>query len=143
MDIEAFLDQITAPDVVLRITQRTGHSESAVNKLLATFAGEAREGIDIARRGIDPTKRSIEIGAGIGLVSLFFASQGYPITALEPIAEGYEFFDVAREEILKKFPDVDLKVITNSAEELNRHQHGKFDFVFSTNVLGSRLIQIQ
>lgn len=106
--------------------------------LFDTYAGEAIFGRtlihdDLLRVGRGA--RILEIGAGALLLSCQLAREGYRVTALEPIGDGFSHFDRMRHLVcecaraLNCLPDL----ISDSAENLSAADC--FDFAFSINVM--------
>ena len=79
--------------------------------------------------------RILEVGAGLGLLSIFLHKRGHSVVALEPSTLAFDFFHLAKEEIKKRVGKDDLpRMIDKSAEQLTI-EDGEFDFIFSINVM--------
>ena len=76
----------------------------------------------------------LEVGAGLGIVSCFLASRERNITSLEPGGVGFEenrvFATLVHSHLKSNHQHLPLLI-----EEVSQDQHGKFDFIFSSNVI--------
>jgi len=106
--------------------------------ILGIYAGEARFG----RRYIADNlsclplgARVLEVGAGSLLLSCQLAREGFIVTALEPLEQGFTHFARLRELILECADKlgINLDVLDQKAEDLE--SSGIYDFVFSINVM--------
>lgn len=106
--------------------------------LFNTYAAEAlfgRSYIDIELRQLPKAARILEIGAGSLLLSCQLVREGFRVTALEPIGEGFSHFNRMRALVLEaaKSSNCHPHTINTSAESLN--EIDCFDFAFSVNVM--------
>jgi SAM-dependent methyltransferase len=77
---------------------------------------------------------AVEIGSGVGLLSLFASTEVKNITSLEPESAGFSAMGQFRERILSEWCEDGIPVFKNSF--LDDLPHGKkFDFIYSVNVL--------
>jgi 2-polyprenyl-3-methyl-5-hydroxy-6-metoxy-1,4-benzoquinol methylase len=129
-----FLDRFRDPALAATIAKQSGEPVAHVDAKLATYLNEATLGCQVAERVLRPGARVLEIGAGLGFVSLFLRSEGYDVVALEPVNVGFGFFAAAQPAVRAAAADVDLDVLEIGVEELSA-QHGRFDAVFSVHVL--------
>ena len=106
-----------------------------LGRLLNTYITEGRVALSMIEPCLSKSIRILEVGAGLCILSLFLRSRGYNITALEPGAGGFSFFDEIRMAILSANPAVDLLVLEIAAQDLDPDTHGHFDLIFSNNVL--------
>lgn len=76
----------------------------------------------------------VEIGSGVGLLSLFASTEVTKITSLEPESAGFNVMGQFREKILGEWREDSIPVFKNSF--LHDLPHGKkFDFIYCINVL--------
>jgi hypothetical protein len=106
--------------------------------LFETYAGEAAFGrtlIDSDLLKLPVNARILEVGAGSLILSCQLAKEGYRITALEPIGEGFSHFEELRSMILDqaKLSGYEPRLINILAEELT--ESSQYDFAFSINVM--------
>ena len=76
----------------------------------------------------------VEIGSGVGLLSLFASTEVTKITSLEPESAGFNAMGQFRKKILGEWREDSIPVFKNSF--LHDLPHGrKFDFIYCINVL--------
>jgi len=103
--------------------------------MFETYANESRVTLSMISQYLHPEKTMLEVGAGFCLTSLFLKAEGYRITALEPALGGFGIFERLKEAILEHYASVGLPVIHEAAQQLDAVQHGRFDLIFSNNVI--------
>jgi 2-polyprenyl-3-methyl-5-hydroxy-6-metoxy-1,4-benzoquinol methylase len=130
-----FLDRFRDPALAATIAKQTGEALVDVDAKLARYRNEATQGWRVASRVLQPGARVLEIGAGLGFVSLFLRNEGYDVVALEPVNPGFGFFAAAQPVVRAAAADIDLEGIAIGVEALSPQQHGRFDVIFSANVL--------
>lgn len=110
-------------------------------ELLALFDIYAEEAI-FGRRYIDsdlacvrPGGRILEIGAGSLLLSCQLVREGFDVTALEPIGDGFSHFGQMRQLVLGAAHSQGCcpKILDRPAEALDAAN--RFDYAFSVNVM--------
>ncbi len=106
--------------------------------LFDIYAAEARFGrqyIATDLQGMGPGARILEVGAGSLLLSCQLKIEGYDITALEPIGNGFSHFDRMRQMVLNKALSLGCNptILALPAESLTANN--QFDYVFSVNVM--------
>jgi SAM-dependent methyltransferase len=106
--------------------------------LFSIFSEEASEGLKWLEPSLKkryPGDQLLEVGGGLMLLSCQLVRQGFSVTVVEPIAEGFSDFTELQEFILEYANEVDIapKIITKPIEELN--EDSKFDLAFSINVM--------
>ena len=106
--------------------------------LFGTFAQEAR----VARAWLEPSLRRIakgaailEVGAGLMLLSCQLAKEGFAVSALEPVGEGFASFSQLQEIVLRhaRAQGFGPEVLPIPVERLDRPSG--FDFAYSINVM--------
>ena len=76
----------------------------------------------------------LEVGAGAGLFSSFLQLHGYRVCALEPAAQAFEYsHDLCRR--LQRIFGITLNQLQLEGRGLDPAVHGKFDVIFSVNVV--------
>ena len=133
--LNVFLDQIPFDTIALQVASKTGRPADEISSLLSTYANESAVSLDLVIGKLAPTKRILEVGAGLCLLSLFLKQQGYNVIALEPALGGYGIFEQTKDAILEHFSALELEVLTLPAQQLNKPEHGSFDLIFSNNVI--------
>ena len=118
--------------IALKLDTELAEVETWLNEYLD---GELRLGAELALRKAKKGQRILEVGAGMGLVSIYLKLCGHDIRAIEPLGQSFDFFGVAHDEILKLFPTIDFELWRIPADKLLKEKHGTFDFIFSIHVL--------
>ena len=126
-------------------------NESALNALIEsqpesfkqvvrTYVGEAKFFFallshDLAQR--EDVQNIVEVGAGIGLLSLLLAEQGYSVVAFEPEAAGFGEMRRIRDFILKSWsgPLPDVQFVYGYLTESHHDGSCLADFGFAINVI--------
>jgi len=108
---------------------------------IESLKAEARFGLKLIHQHLKENMRVLEVGSGSGLLASFLASQNIEITALEPGLGGFSI-NVLLSQELKKYLSTNSPNIQNNltqiyipSQELKAKEHGKFDLIYSINVL--------
>ncbi|MFN0315734.1 MAG: methyltransferase domain-containing protein, partial [Burkholderiales bacterium] len=100
-----------------------------------TSLGEAAIGLRLLD-GIDLTgKRVLEVGAGIGIVSLVLHRSGVEVVAIEPGLGGFDQNAVIGVCLRERLKTPNFPYLSIGAADLRPEIHGLFDVQFSVNVL--------
>ncbi len=106
--------------------------------ILTMYEGEARFGreyiaADLAE--LEHGAKVLEVGAGCTLLSCQLVREGFQVTALEPIGDGFSHFDKLRALVLKKaeLSGYVPRLLTHCAEDLVVVDY--FEYAFSVNVM--------
>lgn len=125
-------------DWLLDVRGHVSQKAPELLSLLDVYAGEARFG----RQLIDPDLMKLpqhavllEVGAGSLLLSCQLVSEGFVVTALEPVGSGFLHFERLRELVLDRAQLHGLlpRLLNHSAEELADSCY--YDYAFSINVM--------
>ncbi|MEM8653087.1 MAG: class I SAM-dependent methyltransferase, partial [Pseudomonadota bacterium] len=107
-----------------------------VKRLTDIYFGEMLHGYRFLETRMPGGKlRILEVGAGLGLISIFLHRRGHEVVALEPAGLGFDFFEATKKEIWKIAGTDTPKLAEKPAEELSPESDGLFDFSFSINVM--------
>jgi 2-polyprenyl-3-methyl-5-hydroxy-6-metoxy-1,4-benzoquinol methylase len=106
--------------------------------LLDVYLGEARFGRQFIAADLmmlSPGAAVLEVGAGSLLLSCQLVSEGFKVTALEPIGSGFSHFGRMRELVLNRAEAHGFlpRVLNQKAEELV--ESSCYDYAFSINVM--------
>lgn len=106
--------------------------------LFETYANEARFGrewLEKSLQKLKPGDEILEIGAGMMLLACQLKSEGYAITALEPVAEGFSHFHQLQQLVLGYAGKQGLlpDLLRMTGEEL--HAKDRFALIYSLNVM--------
>lgn len=113
-------------------------AEPSLGEIFETYAAEAKFGrsfIEADLKQLQVGACILEVGAGSMILSCQLASEGYEITSLEPIGEGFSHFSQLRLIVLDQASKLGHcpKLISIPAEEIT--DKSKYDFAFSINVM--------
>ncbi|MCK1313397.1 class I SAM-dependent methyltransferase [Bradyrhizobium sp. 23] len=134
-DLAAFLSRFESDTFVLAAAEKVGFAPGQCRFLIEMFANEARTYTPIVEQRIKPDMKVLEIGSGLGFVSLWLARRNVNVKQLEPTAGPFDVFAKLATEIAACSGRVPPDRLTIGAEDLDPAQHGTFDFLFSFNVL--------
>jgi SAM-dependent methyltransferase len=127
---EEYLGWLTSEPVVDGMIRRTGLPRDTIRQLLHMSVGEARFGCEAIISRLPVSGRILEIGCGPGILTAYLRERGYDVTGLEPY--GYHIFPCVQA-VLRE--SCDVRILQIPAEALDPERHGRFDFIFSINVL--------
>jgi 2-polyprenyl-3-methyl-5-hydroxy-6-metoxy-1,4-benzoquinol methylase len=119
----------------LAFAEATGVSRDRIVSLLSDYIAEVGIGISTLQ-GVDVHgKRLLEIGSGLGLLSITLQQAGCDITALEPGTNGFD--DNARlgAAVRSWLGAENLPMLDIEVAPLDPQLHGRFEVIFSVNVL--------
>lgn len=120
----------------LSVLVQRDHSHLA--DLFATYAREAvfgRAWLDESLRRLRPGSRVLEVGAGSMLLSCQLCREGFDVTAVEPVGEGFSSFAELQRLVLNFMKERGGTpiLLPIAIEALVIEQ--KFDFIYSINVM--------
>lgn len=119
-------------EVASIIADRAGIDPRAAADQLRRYVNESYIALELVIDELRSGMRILEIGSGIGLFSAFLSSVGFDIVELEPVGGGFEFIGAARETLSGRTKALHLDI---GVDDLTPDQHGRFDLVYSLNVL--------
>lgn len=118
------------------------HAQQNLEEKVTTYEGEFLFTVAmLERRGLItlPHQRFLDVGAGVGLVSLFLASQGHTVVAVEPSATGFGFMSQLQEAAIEGYKAAGFSqlpsFINEPIEDITELEEESFDVAFSANVL--------
>ena len=132
VQLDEFLSALPWTDLTAAARPFFNHDQQRAERFLQTLQAEARLGLRLIRPELRPGIRVLEVGAGMGLLSSFLASQAVDVTALEPGLGGFGVSASLASAMagLPGFPNP--KRLDVPAQNL---EGGPFDLIFSINVL--------
>jgi 2-polyprenyl-3-methyl-5-hydroxy-6-metoxy-1,4-benzoquinol methylase len=123
------------PMLLQRLTEVSGVPQDLVARRIELAIGESAQTLRLlAGIEISASARLLEVGAGLGVASHFLASIGHDVTALEPGGLGFELHSVLAG-ALRTVHGRTASELGITAEALSPEEHGRFDLVFSNNVI--------
>lgn len=135
--LRSWLDALDTEAIVTDVMRSTGATDrAAVRARVETFANEAFTGLTLLEPILDGTSgRILEIGSGGGFLARHLRAEGLDVTGVEPSSEAGFSFMRALDAAVAAQTHVDLPVLTISADALDPAVHGRFDLIYSVNVL--------
>lgn len=133
--LAALLQEIAADDFHERCALANDLPQEEVARRISIYTGEITTGLTLLDDMDLSGKRILEVGAGLGLLSIHLKQQGYDVTALEPGSGGFDFNATTGKLIRDQIGVQNLPVWDCPAEDLSPDAHGYFDVIFSSNVL--------
>ncbi|MBV9549409.1 MAG: methyltransferase domain-containing protein [Alphaproteobacteria bacterium] len=102
---------------------------------LRTLVAEAHLGLNLLHwAGFRDGMRVLEVGAGAGFLTAFLQASGVNLTAIEPVAQGFDITLAARTTVAQATGSAP-SILTLEARQLDAAHHGLFDLIFSVNVV--------
>jgi len=133
--LTSLLQEISTNAFQQRCASANKLSLEDVARRIDIYTGEIATGLALLDGLELHGKRILEVGAGLGLLSIHLKQQGFDVTALEPGSGGFDFNATTGKLIRDQAGVDDLPVWDCPAEDLSPDTHGQFDVIFSSNVL--------
>ncbi len=104
---------------------------------LNSYLNEAQVGLDLIKPHLTGGQRILEVGAGVGVLTAYLKSLGYEVFGIEPGEEGgFGFMPAMSVAISEALPlRIRPELLPLRAEQLEPGVHGRFDLIFSVNVM--------
>lgn len=130
LDVDALVDEVVrAADAADR---------AAARARIETYLNEAAVGLATLESALDADpRRLLEIGSGIGVLLRFLGGEGFEIVGIEPSSGGgFDFMETLGAAIETQRPlPPNARLLRLRVEELDPAEHGRFDLVYSINVI--------
>lgn len=132
--LEGLRASLLDPAFVAAAGVAVGLTASEMGERLAMSIEEADHALTVLGARAIPEGRMLEIGSGPGILAAALRTAGVDVTTLEPGGRGIEINRALAHIVMDRLcvhgPHLEI-----TAEELDPREHGRFDFVFSHNVL--------
>lgn len=130
-----FLAAVAAPECIDWCAERVGVEREIVARKVRDYVGEVPVALSLLDGVPLDGRRILDVSAGIGLATFFLRRIGCDAVALEPGGIGFE----VNHELFLALRDYldckDVVLLSIGAEALDPDRHGRFDVMFSANVL--------
>lgn len=133
--LDELRDRLLGTEFLSYCAERLGHPREELKERLVTAFGEAVVGLELLQGTELAGKRVLEVGAGLGLVSMVLRGLGAEMTAIEPGAGGFDLNARLGTCVRDWLAIEGFEVLDLAAERLQPQEHGAFDLIFSVNVL--------
>lgn len=131
--LESYIAGIDVDRIAESLAAELGWERSVARNHLVTHIAEVRVALRVVGPAINADLRVLEVGSGIGLFAAFLKSLDIDVTELEPVGAGFQFIGEARASLaFYTRPSAHLDI---GVEQLQPAVHGRFDLIFSINVL--------
>ncbi|MGI9350696.1 MAG: class I SAM-dependent methyltransferase [Rhizobiaceae bacterium] len=135
-DFEEFILAFDNPKFRAAACELSDESEEFVQTSLDTYFSEMRFGYSFLNEHLPAGKlRILEVGAGLGLLSIYLHKHGHDVVALEPAGLSFGLFAVTKNLIWNGEKATLPDLLEKTAEQLDQESDGEFDFIFSINVM--------
>jgi 2-polyprenyl-3-methyl-5-hydroxy-6-metoxy-1,4-benzoquinol methylase len=131
--LEKYLAQFVGSSLIEELSRRTEIPRDRIGDTLRLYIAEARFGYGMISPRLPLDGRILEVGSGLGILSGYLKLQGYEVTLLEPCANGFDMFARMLSVLVEN--GCSPPALCIKAEELCPEKHGRYDFIFSVNVL--------
>ena len=138
----AFIARVCDAAAVDAAARASNCSPAEVRSFLDIYSGEAVVGLRLVGPLLKPGQRVLEIGSGVGLLAGFLAEEGAAITGIEPGLAGFGFMPALADAIATRVRPPGPDALALSVTDLEPERHGRFDLIYSTNVL-EHVIEIE
>ncbi len=131
------LEALTSEALIAAVATRADRAPVVVAKAVADIRSEAELALALLR-SLGPLAadlRLLEVGAGAGVVAGVLHAAGARLVAIEPLIGGFDLFAVVRDELTERWPAAAAPIDRRAAVELDPARDGRFDVIFSVNVL--------
>ncbi len=115
--------------------RETGIAAARMQYLLHAYTGTITEGIALLAPYDLRDKRVLEVGAGIGALTFYLRQRGVDAIALEPGGIGFDEVADVGQALRSWLGESATSIIDVPVERLSPEIQGKFDLIFSVNVV--------
>ncbi len=133
--IEGLRQQLSSEAFLSFAASECGLLPERIAQIVADYTAEVAMGARVLDGIPLAGRRILEVGAGLGLLSILLKRSGCAITALEPGANGFDANAKLGAAVLKWLHAEDLPVLGVEADQIDPALNGSFDVIFSINVL--------
>ena len=128
--------RLAREDHVSKLARTCNLPVDRIRLLLDTYCNEARVGLALIEPNLRVGMRVLEVGSGIGLLGSILAQNDIDVVGIEPGAAGFGFMPelaaIIASDMKRQKSFVALPI---GVAQLDEAVHGRFDFIFSINVL--------
>jgi 2-polyprenyl-3-methyl-5-hydroxy-6-metoxy-1,4-benzoquinol methylase len=128
-------ERLRSPEFLTFASAKSGMDYDRLRQLVAQYTAEVASGLSVLAGAELAGKRILEVGAGIGVLSIALAQGGHNITALEPGTNGFDVNARVGAAVREWLAAEDLPMLDIEVDRLEPARHGEFDLIFSVNVL--------
>lgn len=133
--LAAYTKLLRSDEFLKYMQGRINYDISKIKQQYFNYIEEAEFGVKLLSRFNVEGKRILEIGSGAGILTSWMLLNGADITGIEPSALGFDFHNDIFSAIWDYFKLPADRIHDVIAEELDVNKLGKFDVIFSINVM--------
>jgi 2-polyprenyl-3-methyl-5-hydroxy-6-metoxy-1,4-benzoquinol methylase len=104
-------------------------------KFVTQSVEEAALTLELIAPYLDPSKRLLEVGAGSGVLSCFLIRSGFDLVAVDPGGDTFSHNEILFATLAERLSVSPGRIVRKPVEALDPAVIGRFDFIFSNNVL--------
>lgn len=135
-EFREMLSQFQNAEFIKVVSEKANSSFDDVELLLSRYVGEMVHGYRFLESHLPTGKlRILEVGAGLGLLSIYLQRLGHDVVAIEPAGAAFNIFNATKQEICQRVGGQLPVFLDIQAQDLDTAIHGAFDFSFSVNVM--------
>jgi len=133
--LSEFTQQLISKEFVDFLQSRIDYSFETIRDDYNDYIEQAEFGLRLLSKLDLENKRILEIGSGIGVLTAWLLMNDADVIGIEPSALGFHFHQDVFTAIWDYFQLPKDKVFDKTAEEIEEDDLGKFDLIFSVNVI--------
>jgi 2-polyprenyl-3-methyl-5-hydroxy-6-metoxy-1,4-benzoquinol methylase len=132
--MKAFANELTSDALIDYIKSRITYQWEEISKQYFSYVEEALFGMRLLSK-FTLQGRILEVGSGPGMLVAWLHRNGVQITGIEPSEIGFEFNLQIQNAIWDYYKLPGNLILDMVAEDLDAAVHGKFDLIYSINVI--------
>lgn len=132
--LKQYAGQLRSDEFIKYIQSRITYQWEDISKQYYDYIEEAIFGMRLLSK-FTLNGRLLEIGSGPGMLTAWLYMNGVDVVGIEPSELGFEFNIQLQKAIWDYFKLPEIIIVDIVAEKLDPVVHGKFDLIFSVNVM--------
>ena len=133
--LETFTKQLQSETFISFLQNRIAYPVSDIRQEYYNYIEQAAFGVQLLSRFDLTGKRILEVGSGAGILTAWLLLNDIDVIGIEPGALGFHFHQDIFTAIWDYFELPADKVFDKTAEQIAESELGRFDLIFSVNVM--------